>query len=377
MCKEDGCKTRPIFNFKGGKAMLCFAHKQDGMVDVKNKKCAYENCKTLPIFNFKGGKALLCLTHKQDGMIDVRHKTCKYKDCIIRPTYNIKGAKTALYCSSHKENDMIDVLNKPCRYEGCTIIPNYNIEGKKALYCSLHKTNGMVDVKNKKCIYEGCKIQSNYNTCDNSIPQYCRTHKKNGMIDVRNQNKTCKSVFCSTRVTEKYDNYCLFCYINLFPDKPVSRNYKTKESTVVEFVKTKFAHLTWTFDKTISDGCSKRRPDLLLDLGYQVIIAEVDENKHEGYDSSCENKRLMELSRDVGHRPIVFIRFNPDQYIKDEKNITSCWSINGSGICVVKKSKQCEWTHRLETLESQIKYWSDPINHTSKTIEIIQLFYDS
>ena len=84
----------------------------------------------------------------------------------------------------------------------------------------------------------------------------------------------------------------------------------------------------------------------------------------------------MELSQDLGHRPIVFIRFNPDDYEKNGTNITSCWSQNGKGICIVKKSKKCEWIQRLKTLEEQINYWINPINMTNKTIETIQLFYD-
>ena len=31
------------------------------------------------------------------------------------------------------------------------------------------------------------------------------------------------------------------------------------------------------YDKRIKCGCSKRRPDLLLDLGTHVIIVEIDE----------------------------------------------------------------------------------------------------
>jgi hypothetical protein len=162
----------------------------------------------------------------------------------------------------------------------------------------------------------------------------------------------------------------------MFPDKPVTRNYKTKEYAVVEFVKTEFPDLTWITDKKISDGCSKRRPDLLVDLGYQIIIIEVDENQHIDYDCSCENKRLMELSQDLGHRPIIFIRFNPDDYKDNEKNITSCWGVNNIGICTVKKSKKEEWLQRLNALGSQINYWLNPNNQTSKTIEVIQLFYD-
>jgi hypothetical protein len=84
----------------------------------------------------------------------------------------------------------------------------------------------------------------------------------------------------------------------------------------------------------------------------------------------------MELSQDLGHRPIVFIRFNPDDYETDGTNITSCWGQDKNGICVVKKSKKNEWIQRLHTLEEQINYWINPENTTNKTIETIQLFYD-
>jgi len=73
-------------------------------------------------------------------------------------------------------------------------------------------------------------------------------------------------------ISEKYDGYFLFCYINLFPDKPVSRNYKPKEFSVVNLIKIKYLNLSWITDKIIKDGCSKRKPDILLDLGYQIII---------------------------------------------------------------------------------------------------------
>jgi hypothetical protein len=162
----------------------------------------------------------------------------------------------------------------------------------------------------------------------------------------------------------------------LSPDKPVSRNYKTKEFAVVEFIKSTFPDLTWISDKTVQNGCSKRRPDLLLDLGYQILIVEIDENQHTDYDCSCQNKRIMELSQDVGHRPIVFIRFNPDDYIENGIQVPSCWVVNDKGICIVKKTKQDEWKKRLNVLETQIAYWIKPNHATNKTIEVVQLFYD-
>ena len=127
-------------------------------------------------------------------------------------------------------------------------------------------------------------------------------------------------------------------------------------------------------DKKIEDGCSKRRPDLLLDLGEHIIIVEVDENKHTNYDCSCENKCLMEISQDLQHRPIVFIRFNPDGYTnKDGKRVTSCWSENKLGLLVIKKNKVDEYTIRVQTLLDQIQYWVD--NKSEKMIEIVELFY--
>ena len=232
----------------------------------------------------------------------------------------------------------------------------------------------MIDVKNIMCIHEGCKKHPAFNVEGETKGLYCTVHKLEGMIGVKNI--MCKTYLCYIRITEKYDGYCLNCYIHMFPDKPVSRNYKTKENTVVDHIKNKFPGLTWIADKRIQGGCSKRRPDLLLDLGYQIVIIEVDEKQHTDYDCSCEHKRIMELSQDVGHRPIIFIRFNPDDYIDNSIKITSCWSQNKQGICVVKKCKEKEWVERLSTLTDQVTYWSCPENKTNKTIEIIQLYYD-
>ena len=169
--------------------------------------------------------------------------------------------------------------------------------------------------------------------------------------------------------------YCMPCYVHLFPDQPVARNYKTKERHVVDHVIEKFPDFTWVADKSIAGGCSRRRPDLLLDMGDQVIIVEVDENQHVNYDCSCENKRIMELSQDIGHRPLVFLRFNPDGYMDaDGKSVSSCFSILKNGIYTLRKKQIDAWNLRLQELDEQIEYWS--VHRTNKTVEIVQLFFD-
>lgn len=416
MCKIGGCITQPSYNYYGKKAIFCFNHKLDGMINVNIKKCNYENCNKIPSFNYPTETiCLYCKQHKLEGMLDIKHNKCIHHECTKRPNYNYVSEKKRLYCKEHKLEGMVDINTKKCKFTNCQTTPSYNftneqypifckehkLEGMenirkktclhpscktipsynypkqtKSLYCSIHKLDGMIDVKNKLCQYTECKLRAIYSLPNERNLIFCSRHKQHGMIDMNSM--TCKSEWCTTLISnKKYDGYCVFCYIHLFPDKPVSRNYKTKEYSVIEFIKQEFQQYKWISDKMVQDGCSKRRPDLMLDLGYQVLIIEIDENQHIGYDCSCENKRLMELSRDVGHRPIIFIRFNPDDYINHEhKNITSCWGVNQKGICVVKKSKQKEWNERLNTLKSQIEYWLIDEHITNKTVEIIQLFYD-
>jgi hypothetical protein len=82
----------------------------------------------------------------------------------------------------------------------------------------------------------------------------------------------------------------------------------------------------------------------------------------------------MELSKDINHRTIIIIRFNPDSYIDGNgKKITSCWKSNYLGIIQINKTKENEWNERIKSLIAEIQYWID--NKTDKTIEIIELFY--
>jgi hypothetical protein len=216
------------------------------------------------------------------------------------------------------------------------------------------------------------KFKSNCKECEGNL--WCIHQKRKSRCKLCNGSALCLSSWCDKRKTPKYNNHCLNCCINLFPDIQISRNYKTKERTVVESIMNYYPNFTWIYDKKIYDGCSKRRPDLLLDLGEKIIIAEIDENKHDNYDCSCENKRLMEISQDLNHRPIVFIRFNPDGYTNlDNIKIKSCWKLSKSGILTIDNKKLEEWNERILILQKQIQYWID--NKSDKMIEIVELFY--
>ena len=427
------CTKKATFNILGERAKYCATHKEPNMVDVLNKKCECNSSQ--PRWNFEGLKPICCVLCKKEGMIETHRKKCFCGK--VRPTFNFEGLK-AEFCNSCKSDGMSNVVDERCfckkltspnfNYEGlrpkycfecklpnmvdmrnpkcaCGSRPNFNFESLKPKFCAMCKVDGMIDINHNLC---GCgKAQASFNF-EGLIPKYCVSCKLNGMIS-RNKlcyckssqplynfeglnakycfqckkdnmidvvHKRCKTNLCPTRPQDKFEGFCLRCYIYNFPDKPVAKNYKTKEFAVVEFVKLWFPNFTWLADKQIKDGCSSKRPDLLLDLGYQIIIVEVDENQHNKYDCSCENKRLMELSQDLGHRPIIFIRFNPDDYINiNNERVRSCWSITKiTGIVKIEYKK--EWNNRLECLKEQIKYWTKPENKTDKTLEIIQLFYN-
>jgi prophage antirepressor-like protein len=183
----------------------------------------------------------------------------------------------------------------------------------------------------------------------------------------------CKNQWCRELKKKRIDDYCLHCSANMFPEKKISNNYGRKELQVVTEIMNYFPDVDWVHNKQIVDGCSTRRPDLFLDLGSHAMFIEVDENRHDSYDCICENKRLMELSRDIGHRNMLMIRFNPDGYVnlKGEK-ISSCWNRNNkTGLLQLVNQK--DWNARINTLKEQIRYWMD--NVPEKNVEIIQLFY--
>ena len=221
-------------------------------------------------------------------------------------------------------------------------------------------------------ICEHNRIKSSCKECGGSA--ICKHNRQKSQCKECGGSALCKMEQCETRGIKKYNGYCLPCCIQVCPEIEVSRNYKTKEKDVVDRIKATFPNFTWVADKKIKDGCSLRRPDLFLDMGSHIIIVEVDENQHNDYDCSCENKRLMQLSQDVGHRPIVFIRFNPDAYMNAEGiSVKSCWKLNKLGVMLIAKTKEKEWVERINSLNAQIQYWID--NPTEKMIEPIHLFY--
>jgi len=369
LCLEENCISRPLYNYENEKlAIYCSKHKKENMINVTTKHCIENDCKTIANFNYQGESPLYCSTHKKENMVNVRNKMCINKDCKGIASYNYQG-EPPLYCKEHKKENMFYLTGKKCKEENCLKHPDFNYEGEYPLYCLEHKKENMVNVKNKHCTEKDCETTASYNY-KNEKPLYCAKHKKENMVNI--YKKVCLNDWCGTIITDKFNGYCFSCFINMFPNHKLVKNYKMKEKNVVNYIKEKYPQYKFQFDKIIENGCSRKRPDIFLDLGYQIIIIEIDEYKH--IDYPCENKRIMELSKDVQHRPIIFIRFNPDGYIKQNRKITSCWKYNKNGSMSIKQCKKEEWKMRLNTLSETFDYWIE--NKSEKIINLIHLFYN-
>ena len=419
LCVNAGCQLRASFGFPDKKPQYCSSHRLEGMCNIKSSTCKFidnngKRCYSSPIYNSEGQKkGNYCIEHKLDGMINVIGVRCEQDGCNINAQFNYDGETVGRFCSKHRLDVMIDIKHRRCESLGCNILPSYKFEyDSSCRFCAIHKLDGMIDGKHKRCSEKGCLLTPSFNYEDETIPIVCAQHKLDEMIDVKHarcnepncyrrplfnfvEEKTgiycishkkefmvnlaahkCLSGYCENRIyTEKYDGYCIFCCVNLFPQKIAVRNYKTKEKSVVDFVINKFPNYSWVADKKVKDGCSSRRPDLLLDMGSHIIIIEIDENQHINYDSTCELKRINQLSEDLGFRPVIYIRFNPDSYIK-KGNIKekSCWMTNKQGIFVVNSDQNNFWKKRLDVLEENIKTCIEKT--TENLIETIHLFFD-
>lgn len=354
-CEYEGCKIRACFNLSSETVpKFCVTHKSSEMIDVIKVTCVENGCDVSPTFGLKDGKPITCKAHKKDGMIDLRHRdSCL--ECSKRPTFNFPSETNAIYCTDHKKPEMVNILeNRLCN--DCPRRAYYGTILNTPLYCPEHRKDGMLWVENKlKCVH--CDKYPNFGY-EMGKPISCRDHKTNNMKDVHHT--PCKTHLCETRPVRA--GYCSRCYMYMFPDSKVTRNFKTKELAVREFLTSSFPDITLIHDKRVD--CFLYRPDFSIDMGSHVIVIEVDENQHETYDVSCENKRLMSIFQSFGARPLIMIRFNPDKY----DNVKGCWTRDCKVRDVIK------WKGRLEHLKEQITR----VMNTSpeKEVTVSHLFYD-
>ena len=238
-------------------------------------------------------------------------------------------------------------------------ICEHNIQKTNCIKC--HGSN-ICEHKTQKQI---CKICKGTQICEHGERKFiCRICDP--PLHPNNWCQLCKHVNITR---SNYKPYCFNCYCVQNPDAKIKYQYKLKEHHLRDTLKEYYPEVKMVFDKRIDEGCSLRRPDVRIECLTHTLIIECDENKHNGY--SCENKRTMEIFQDLGNRPIVFLRFNPDSYKdKEDNTIQGCFKKTKT----IDQSLQTnEWQRRIKLLKERIDHHIK--NIPTKEVTVEQLFY--
>ncbi len=368
-CAAEKCKTAPSYGIKGRPPTHCAKHAdKDTMNNLIVARCTYENCNTSASYGYeKDRKLVRCAKHvDKSKMVIIKHQRCKFIGCTVTPVFGLVGG-SATHCRKHKDENMVNLHGRRC--EDCDKQPTFGIIGQRATHCVTHRDKAtMVDVRHALCRFKGCTSRPTFGITKNE-PIYCAKHAVNqNMIDVLNPR--CEE--CNiTNVNRNFKPYCSSCFYKLNPDAQHTINFKTKELAFTQMLASTYPSMI--LDKPIEGGRSRYRPDALLDVTTHCIIVEIDENQHSSYDNSVEDYRLHTLRNELGNRPLVVIRVNPDSFKpKDGNRVRGCFQRKPKTNTIVRLDK--EFKRRLAILMSTFETTiaSVPCND----INVISLFFD-
>ncbi len=266
-CEVDECTKHVLYNYEGHDAKFCKDHKKENMIDVKHPKCTeckktarygYKSlercaehkikgmkyllsdicifidedgnrCTKGRVYGYNGKKVQYCNDHKEPDMVDLRHDLCQFMDedgskCCKRAFYATNKRTKAKFCGIHKQDGMIlKNMNYCIHVENsvkCTNTASFGIKGGKPQYCRMHKTSKDTYSKVKKCEHEideiRCVENAYYNYKGEKGGKYCITHKKLNMVNITH--KLCIRDECVDTGEKKYNDYCVGCFTNMYPD---------------------------------------------------------------------------------------------------------------------------------------------------------------
>ncbi len=399
------CTNTAKFRVIGKKfASRCLNH-IDTAYEFSGNICEHPTCNKRASFGPTDGRKQRCSDHRKTDEVLIGKPTCPCGSG-KKPIFGPEGDTKPTQCGSCKSPESVDLKNKKCK----------NCNRKQVATFLAFEDPSVMTV----CI--ACARADGNEGATNLRMPSCKTCGKLAIFGERGKRKR-DAEFCGkcrdpdvhvdlhhrmcpvctvVRGQKHMRDHCLRCFIHTFPDEPVARNYKTKEKAVDDFLLARFPDLTLTFDRRLErvstehvgagagagaaaedeGACrsSGRRPDVFIDMGSWVVIVEIDENQHDfdSYDDSCERKRIMQIFDDAGRRPMVVVRFNPDDYIDATGiRVASPWRIDGRSVSPtlhVPSEYADAWQHRLERLGEAVA--SATHEHPPRELTFVHLFFD-
>lgn len=379
-CKNEshiGEKKRSRFGYPGGKREACSEHKKDGMINFDSPICEICKKKTAifgdPITRIYSR----CNEDKKDDMINLTAPRCPGRPgssgCGKEASY---GNGKREFCASCKEEDM-KTTRKMCQgHEECGLFPNFGFKGGSKTHCSEHKLENMIRLGIPRC---ECDKRAFYNFKGEKTPSHCINCKKSKMINIFTPKCiSCKFIEASFQDpdTKKNKQYCSSCLYFLSPNSRAAKIHRNKEFLVVDEIRKYILGIEIIHNRVIkieyesNEKPSGRRPDVLIKFEKYSLIVEIDEFQHKSYTEECEIIRNNNLVSDLGYKPLVMIRFNPDKY-KNEEGKTIISSVKNSKETIVPAKG---FDERIQTLIKEINFW---INNPPEDLFIQKcLYYD-
>ena len=229
---------------------------------------------------------------------------------------------------------------KKCQMEGC----GASAQGKTD-FCVAHGGG-------KRCQMEGCGASARCKT------DFCIAHgggkRCPNCIDWIDSRSGCK----------KYDGYCATCFKRKFPEDPRSKVIyeKSSELKVRNFLNREYEG--FIHDRPLYTGncnCThRRRIDHRKLIEGTILAVETDERQHSRYDIKDEEIRYNDVYM-LHSGKWIFIRFNPDSYIKNGKRMS--------------QKIETRLQFLKETIDEQVRRIINGENN--ELVEIIKLYYDN
>lgn len=83
---------------------------------------------------WQGQKSQFCSAHKQEGQVDVCNRRCQQPGCSKRPCFGRPGQRPS-FCGTHRSPDMVDVISHKCAYPGCSHPTGHEGNRTRSKFC--------------------------------------------------------------------------------------------------------------------------------------------------------------------------------------------------------------------------------------------------
>ena len=345
-------KVTPTFNYEGEKtALFCEACKAPGMINIKNTTC--EKCKVKqPSFNYKGLPKKFCSDCKEIDMIDVINKKCEKCHKKI-PIFNYEGETIRRFCGDCKEPGMVDIYNRICIDKSCRRRVQYALPGMLPEYCSTHRTEGMIKNPRKQCTSNPCREIATHGIKE---PLHCDAHALENEYNL--VERCCKK--CERIDVLNMDGLCVNFCSHEEKDRIIKKQIKQHEEFIGKLLQTEI-NIPYIYQNEIVDkNCSKKRPDFVYHCGTHIVIIEVDEDQHKSYKCTAygdtkdgkmkgENIRMFDIAQSFDGLPVIFIRYNPDNFKNKNNRIVKLPTTKRHTILIkwINKYFEMKWNNGL------------------------------